>query len=427
MDRLNPGMKQEGWVNDLNGLIYYEGEYHLFAQRWAKCWIHAVSKDLVHWTELEPAFWEEEPDSGVQSGTCVIDYKNVSGLSPDPKTPPMIAFWTRFDNRSHSISYSLDRGRTWKHYEKNPILIHPERDPKVFWHEPTARWVMFHYGETNRERLYHIFTSTNLLSWHDEKHPIKNSFECPDFFQLPVDGDTNRMKWVLVRGNGKYSLGEFNGTEFTEETAQIESDVGPHFYATQTWEGTPDHRRIQAAWMRGGNYPAMPFNQQITFPRELSLRTTPAGSRIFQRPIREIESLHGHEEIWTNRTLNTGQTLPLAPAGDLFRLQAKLTLDENAILMLGVRGTQLRINRKEMSAGARPVIFPRPLASIDVLIDRTSIEAFANDGEASLSQCFLPSESGISIRATSGRATIQELKLIHLKSAWPPSVSTATH
>jgi hypothetical protein len=138
MDRLNPGMQQEGWVNDLNGLIYYDGEYHLFAQRWAKCWIHAVSRDLVHWTELEPAFWEEKAGSGVQSGTCVVDYANTSGLSPSKATPPLIAFFPRWDNRSQCISYSLDHGRTWKFNEKNPILVYPERDPKVFWYFSTA-------------------------------------------------------------------------------------------------------------------------------------------------------------------------------------------------------------------------------------------------------------------------------------------------
>ncbi len=104
MDRLNPGMRQEGWLNDLNGLIYYEGEYHLFAQRWNKCWIHAVSKNLVHWTELEPAFWEEQLDRGVQSGTCVVDYANTSGLSVDTNHPPLVAFWSRNDNRTHCIS-----------------------------------------------------------------------------------------------------------------------------------------------------------------------------------------------------------------------------------------------------------------------------------------------------------------------------------
>ena len=216
--RLNPGPRQEGWCNDLNGLIYYEGEYHLFAQRWNKCWIHAVSRDLVHWTELEPAFWEEKLDSGVQSGTCVIDYANTSGLSPSKATPPMVAFWPRNDNRSQCITYSLDHGRTWKFYDKNPVLVYPERDPKVFWHEPSQHWVMFLSGEGGH---YNIFTSKNLIDWQNTNHPIPNSYECPDVFELPLDGDKNHMKWVLIRGNGKYSVGSFDGQEFKEETPAI--------------------------------------------------------------------------------------------------------------------------------------------------------------------------------------------------------------
>jgi len=314
MNRLHPGMRQEGWLNDLNGLIYHDGEYHLFAQRWNKCWIHAVSTNLIHWTELEPAFWEEQLDTGVQSGTCVVDTANTSGLGTDPQRPPLIAFWSRNDNRSHGISYSLDRGRTWRHHDKNPIFVHPERDPKVFWHAPTARWVMFLYGEQNKERCYHIFTSTNLLSWRDEKHPIKNSYECPDFFQLPIDGDRSRMKWILVRGDGKYSLGDFNGVEFTEETQQFESDSGPHFYATQSWEGAPGGRRVQAAWMRDGIYPEMPFNQQVTFPRELTLRTTPEGPRLFRQPIRELAQLHDSEDVWPTAPCARTRACPSRPS-----------------------------------------------------------------------------------------------------------------
>lgn len=419
MDRLNPGMRQDGWLNDLNGLIYYEGEYHLFAQRWNKCWIHAVSKDLVHWTELQPAFWEEQLDSGVQSGTCVIDYKNSSGLATDPSRPPMIAFWSRNDNRSHCISYSLDRGRTWQHYEKNPILIYPERDPKVFWHQPTSRWVMFLYGETNGDRRYHIFTSTNLLSWRDEKHPIANSYECPDFFQLPLDGDQTKMKWILVRGDGKYSLGDFNGLEFKEQTAQFDSDAGPHFYATQSWENAPQGRRVQVAWMRDGKYPDMPFNQQVTFPRELTLRSTPEGPRLYRNPVSELESLHGSENHWTNRVLQHDRRLSLTPSGDLFRLQVELTLDPAATLTLNVRGTKLAFTAKSMRvANADAVALRAPLSTLDILIDRTSVETFANDGEASMSACFIPTESGLYIRSSNGTATIKKLRLIHLKSAW---------
>jgi fructan beta-fructosidase len=418
MNRLNPGMRQDGWLNDLNGLIYYDGEYHLFAQRWNKCWIHAVSTNLVHWTELEPAFWEEQLDSGVQSGTCVVDYANTSGLARDPKHLAMIAFWSRNDNRTHCISYSLDRGRTWAHYEKNPILVYPERDPKVFWHEPTKRWVMFLYGEIGNERLYHIFTSTNLLSWHDEKRPIKNSYECPDIFQLPIDGDTNRMKWVLVRGDGKYSLGEFTGTEFKEETEQLESDSGPHFYATQSWENAPRGRRVQVAWMRGGIYPDMPFNQQVTFPRELSLRTTPKGPRLFREPVPEIESLYASTDSWTNRTLNAGQSLALTPSGDSFRLQGEVALEPNTTLTLNVRGTKLVFARNSMNCGAQPVGLASTLTSIDVLIDRTSVEAFVNGGGDSMSKCYLGTENGLSLRAANGRASIKSLRLIRLRSIW---------
>ncbi|MDF2440494.1 MAG: fructan beta-fructosidase [Abditibacteriota bacterium] len=414
VDRLNPGMRQEGWLNDLNGLVYYEGEYHLFAQRWNKCWIHAVSRDLVHWTELEPAFWEEELDSGVQSGNCVIDYENSSGLSPNKATPAMVAFWSRNDNRSHCISYSLDRGRTWKMYAKNPILVRPERDPMVFWHKPSQKWVMMLYGEGQ----YHVLTSKNLLDWNDEKNPIPNSYECPDMFEMPLDGDFKKMKWVLVRGNGKYSLGSFDGTRFKEETPQYDSDAGPNFYATQSWGNTGDGRRIQAAWMREGVYPDMPFNQQVTFPRELTLRSTPQGPRLFREPIREIEKLHKHHKSWLNRSLQAGEELPLKQTGDLFRIKMKVDVAQGATLTLHIRGVPLLLTQNSIACGTEPVPVIGELQSVEVLIDRTSIEAFANQGEVSLSRCFLPDESGLSLKASGGPVRIHSLSIFQLKSAW---------
>ena len=274
---------------------------------------------------------------------------------------------------------------------------------------------MFLYGEKDREFLYQVFTSANLLSWHDEQHPIKDSFECPDFFQLPLDGNTNRMKWILVRGNGKYSVGEFTGTEFKEETPQFDSDSGPNFYATQTWENAPGGRRIQAAWMV---YPEMPFSQQVTFPRELTLRTTPAGPRLFRQPIHELETLHDRTETWTNRMLKSGQTLPLTPAGGLFRLQVEVTMLERSALRLNVRGTEVLLTRTNVACGFKPVPVAGALTQFEVLVDRTSVEVFANHGEVSLSTCYLPTESGLSIRADGEPTTIQRLQLIHLKSAW---------
>jgi sucrose-6-phosphate hydrolase SacC (GH32 family) len=416
MDRLNPGPKEEGWLNDLNGLIYYDGEYHLFAQRWWKCWLHAVSRDLIHWTELEPAFWEEKSETGDQSGTCVVDYNNTSGLSPDKATPPMVAFWSRNDNRTHCICYSLDHGRTWTRYEKNPILVYPERDPKVFWYAPTHHWVMMLYGNSQ----YHIFTSTNLLNWKNENKPIPDSFECPDFFELPVDGNRDNMKWVLIQGNGQYSIGSFNGTEFKEETARYSCDIGPNFYATQTWGNTEtgDGRRIQAAWMRGSSFPEMPFNQQVSFPCELTLHSTLNGPRIFRQPIREIELLHHGQDRWTNRTLKANESLPLEPSGQLFHIQAEVSIPAGARLTFNIRGVPLVLTSNTFASGANSASVANHIKTIEILVDRASIEAFVNQGEISSSRFVLPHENGLSVKAEGGPIIIESLTVYPLNSAW---------
>jgi fructan beta-fructosidase len=416
LDRLNPGMREEGWINDLNGLIYYEGEYHLFAQQWAKCWLHAVSKDLVHWAELEPAFWEETLGSGVQSGTCVVDYQNTSGLSPDPAKPPLIAFWPRFDNRSQCLSYSLDRGRTWKFYEKNPVMEMPERDPKVFWYAPGQHWVMMLYGN----QQYHIFTSNNLREWKDERHPIPDSFECPDFFELPVGGKADTKKWVLIQGNGNYSIGAFNGSEFKEETKRRPCDVGPNFYATQSWHNTDkgDGRRIQVAWMRGADFVDMPFNQMISFPCELTLHTTPDGLRVFRKPIPEIAQLHRSEDRWDKRTVAANQTLGLAPSGQLFHVRAEVRIPEGARLSFNLRGVPVVLTDKTLESGHPPVAVQGQIQTVEFLVDRTSIEAFVNEGEVSSTRFVLPKANGLSVKAEGGPVTIQSLVVYRLNSAW---------
>jgi fructan beta-fructosidase len=418
MDRLNPRERQEGWLNDLNGLIYYDGEYHLFAQRWAKCWIHAVSRDLIHWTELEPAFWEETLDSGVQSGTCVVDYNNSSGLAPNEANPAMVAFWSRFDNRSQCLCYSLDHGRTWKYYKRNPIMIYPERDPKVFWYAPGRHWVMMLYGNNQ----YHILTSTNLLNWTDSQRPIANSFECPDFFELPVDGNPAHKKWVLVQGSGKYSIGAFDGYEFKEESGRYPCDFGD-LYATQTWGNveTGDGRRIQAAWMRFSQFPDMPFNQEVTFPCELTLRTTPRGLRLFREPIREIALLHDGQDSWTNRTLKRDESLPLEPAGRLFHIRAEFNVPDGASLVFTIRGTPVVLTPNSIESAGRTAPVPTPVKRVEFLVDRTSIEAFVNRGEVSLTRFVLPKDNGLSVTARGGSVTLNRLVIYPLRSAWQTS------
>ncbi len=412
MNRLEPGQRQEGWLNDLNGLVFYDGEYHLFAQRWNKCWIHAVSRDLVHWTELPPAFFEESLDTGVQSGSVVVDYGNTSGLSPDPANPPMVAFWSRNDNRSQCLSYSLDHGRTWRHHPGNPLLTMPERDPKVFRYEPGGHWVMMLYGGGQ----YHILTSPDLLHWTDTGNPVPDSYECPDFFALPFGGGT---KWVLVRGNGFYSIGTFDGRKFTEETTQQSSDLGPNFYATQTWNNTEtgDGRRIQAAWMRGGTYPRMPFDQQVSFPCELGLRTVGGAPRLTRKPIAEIAKLHAGTTTWAG-SLRPGTPVTLTRDDGAFHLLLTATIPDGATLTCTLFGVPVTVTARTIDAGSGAQPLAEPLRDLEILVDRTSIEVFAADGAFSYSRCFLPNAGGITLAATGRAVDVHPVTVHPLRSMW---------
>jgi sucrose-6-phosphate hydrolase SacC (GH32 family) len=347
----------------------------------------------------------------------VVDYRNTSGLSSDPSKPPMVAFWSRFDNHSQCLCYSLDHGRTWTRYAKNPIMDHPERDPKVFWYEPAKHWVMILYGGGQ----YNVLTSANLLDWNDEHHPIKDSFECPDFFELPLDGDPSHKKWVLIQGNGNYSIGSFNGTEFKEETPRHPCDIGPNFYATQTWANTEtgDGKRIQVAWMRGSKFPDMPFNQEISFPCELTLRTTQDGPRLFREPIAAIRSLHRKESKWAACALSSGEVLQLASSGDLFHIQADLDIPDGAALTFDLRGVRVVLTSKSVESGGATARSQGTVRHVEILLDRGSVETFVNHGEISSTRFAIPEGQGLKVKADGGPVTIERLSVFALKSAWP--------
>ncbi|MBS1715152.1 MAG: glycoside hydrolase family 32 protein [Armatimonadetes bacterium] len=413
--RLNPVEHQEGWINDLNGLIYYDGEYHLFAQRWATCWLHFVSKDLVHWEELEPAFFEESLGSGVQSGTCVIDENNTSGLGKDGHVP-MIAFWSRFDNKSQCFSYSLDHGRSWKPGPKNPFLLKAERDPKVFWYGPGGHWVMVMYGEGS----YHVLNSSNLTDWTDTGHPIPDSFECPDMFELPVEGEPGTKKWIVVQGNGHYSVGTFDGKRFVQEGERQVCDIGPNFYATQTWANTEtgDGRRIQAAWMRGSVFPNMPFSQQVSFPCRLTLHRTSEGFRLHREPIKELSLLHGRSKSAGPVTLEPGRPHKLAAKGEAFRLVLDVSLDRGARLEFDVRGQKVTVSDDGVTNGTAEGRVARPVRHLELLIDRGSIELFVNHGELSSTRYALFDGEGITVSVLGGRANVKSAQVTALKAIW---------
>jgi fructan beta-fructosidase len=423
---------KKGWLNDPNGLVYYEGEYHMFFQHnptgiehaGNMHWGHAVSGDLVHWEELPVAIYPDALGT-IWSGSAVIDWNNTSGLqSGDDKV--MVAFYTA-GGRAQCMAYSNDRGRTFTMYDRNPVIDHiigANRDPKVIWHEPTRRWIMALYMDGS---TFALFSSTDLKSWtHLQDIEIPGSSECPDIFDLPVDGNPAERKWVLLAGDGRYLIGTFDGERFGAESGPLQADWGGNYYATQTYNDIPasDGRRIQIAWMRGGLYPGMPFNQQMNFPCELTLRTLPEGIRMCRLPVREIETLYKKAHRRTDTPLPPGANPLAGIAGELFDIGAEIEPGDAAEIGFKVRGTAIvysaaerRISCMDRSAPLKPV---GGRTKLRILVDRTSLEIFGNDGAVVISLCFLPpdDERGLELYAVGGTARIASLEVYELASAW---------
>ena len=225
---------------------------------------------------------------------------------------------------------------------------------------------------------------------------------------------------MLIQGSGKYSVGTFDGTEYKEETPRFPCDIGD-FYATQSWHNTEtgDGRRVQAAWMRYSHFPDMPFNQQVTFPCELTLRTTSNGLRLFRKPIREIATLYaGQPETWTNREIHAGETLPLAPSGRQFHIKADLEIPPGSKATFNLRGIPVSLTSKTLSSDRRSAEVRDRVESAEVLVDSTSVEIFVNHGELSFTKFVLPGENGLSIRADGGTVRLRSLSVYPLRSAW---------
>ncbi len=429
---------KENWLNDPNGLVYYDGEYHLFFQHNPKgldwgpnTWGHAISADLVHWKQIEHAI---EPDEygWIWSGSGVVDSKNTAGFR-NGNEDTIVAIYTTGGYGQppnpcvQDIAYSNDRGRTWTRYENNPVLRHivaSNRDPKVIWHEPTEKWIMTLYLDAN---VYAIFSSSDLKEWVGQTTiNLPNASECPDIFELAVDGDEQDKKWVFWGGNGNYYIGSFDGSRFQPESDVLRADLGANFYAAQTWSDIPssDGRRIQIAWMSGGKYPNMPFNQQMSIPCELTLRTTPKGIQMYRLPVKEIELLHKKEFSWRNEKLGQGNDLLSDITGELFDIHTEIDLGDATELVFTIRGEIIRYDVKEnqlsflgRTAHLEPI---QNKIRLQILVDRASIEVFGNDGQLSMSSCFLPDPDnlGLSIYALGGEAFVVSMGVYELCSAW---------
>lgn len=443
---------EKNWQNDPNGLIWFEGEYHLFYQHnpndreWGFMnWGHAVSTDLVHWEHLPIAITPDNDSKDKEfctawSGCAVVDDKNLTGLQKSDQKTLLIFYTSR--QCGQRMAYSTDKGRTWVKYEGNPLIPFDEkddaRDPKVFWYEPDQKYMMVLWrkpeGDTNAQGIS-FYSSSNLTEWNYESH-LPGFYECPDLVELPVDSLTESA-WVIFDGDGSYATGEFDGKKFIPSGSKRKSDFGANYYATQTWSNIPgdDGRTIQIAWMRGGNYPGMPFNGQMTFPCELSLGKYPEGLRLVRKPVREIESLQGKVFELENKVVIPGLNKnPLKGIkGDCFHIVG--TFDLKSVNSFGFllrhsrekTGTEVRFDATKNTLsclGQTASLLPEDgKISLEILVDRTSVEIFGNGGRLVMTSCFNPEPDAneLVLYNTGGELGIDQLRVYPLKSMYEKS------
>ena len=424
---------RRGWINDPNGLIYHDGEYHLFYQHnpferdWENMhWGHAVSKDLVHWEELPDALYPDHLGT-MFSGSAVIDYDNTAGFNKG-KTPAMVAAFTAAspDRQVQGIAYSLDNGRTFTKYAHNPVIDSKEkwnsgdtRDPKVFWYAPSKHWVLV----LNERDGHSIYTSGNLKDWKHESH-VTGFWECPELFELAVDGNKDNTKWVMYGASGTYMIGSFDGKVFKPEAGKYCYTTGS-IYAAQTITNIPasDGRRIQIGWGRV-SHPGMPFNGMMMLPTELTLRTTKDGIRLVSVPVKETEQLFQPIRKWNSLTSDeANQKLKEFYDADCLRIKTTFKLSHATDAGFNLFGQ--RIIGYDMNSNLINGHFYSPQdptsmeLSADIYIDRTTIEVFIDGGLYSYSMERRPYEDNKEgFHFWGNRIEVKNLEVEAVKSIW---------
>ena len=439
---------RRGASSDANGLVWFDGEWHLHYQHvpcnvapgnencnWG--WGHAVSRDLVTWEELPDTLWPDERGVAV-SGSCVVDHHNSSGLGSEGR-PPMMVFYTAYggSNRlSHGrsvdvcIVYSTDRGRTWRPYGGNPVIRNIDRgnrDAKVFWYEPGGHWVMVLYIHND---VHFILTSTDLLHWQFRSQ-VPGMHECPELFELPVIDEPGTSKWVFFGASCDYYLGTFDGMRFVPETGIIPFKyTDGSLYASQTFNDAPDGRRILVAKGQvSGQNPML--NSLITFPVELTLRRTAEGLRLHQNPVAELESLRtGTMSVPDGTMVSDDAPLSVRPAGRLLDIELELTPSGAGALTLEIFGKPIRLDLQAMELQFHEALenndVRAPLVPVDgrldlrLLVDTIFLEIFSARGRYYTPvRCAFPQAAGaVHLRTTDGPVRVERLRIHELRSIW---------
>lgn len=384
---------RRGWINDPNGCIWHNGQYHLYYQHnpfereWGNMtWGHATSPDLLHWTEQPPVLFPDTLGT-MFSGSAVFDRDNTSGFGTK-KNPPLVYAYTadRSEKEVQCIAYSLDGGMTLHKYEGNPVIDSHDRwqsrdtrDPRVFWYEPGGHWVLV----LNERNGHSIYTSDNLKDWTYRSH-VNGFWECPDLFPLPVDGNTKDVRWVMYGASNTYMIGRFDGKVFTPESGKHRFSSGA-IYAAQTFNNVPDGRRIQIGWANI-DHRGMPFRGQMLLPTELTLRSTKDGVRLVSKPIAEVASLLSplcsSKDALSSQEANKVLNSYLKQDGLHLRATLNLTYATSAGLKFdGQTLVDYDLNRNTLNGQFYSPQDPTSLSlTMDIYIDRTSIEVFIDDG-----------------------------------------------
>lgn len=441
------------WMNDPNGMVYYKGEYHLFYQYYPKAnvwgpmhWGHAVSKDMIAWEHLPIALF---PDSHgyIFSGSAVIDWQNTSGFG-SIDNPPMVAIFTyhdaekektgAIDFQTQGIAYSLDKGRTWEKYKQNPVISNPGfkdfRDPKVIWHDATKRWIMV-LAVKDKTMFY---SSKDLKKWDFESEyglkDDKRLWECPDLFPLKVAG-TNEIKWVLVvsmqsgapnGGTGtSYFIGDFDGHRFVNsqpENTQYWLDAGTDNYAMVSWSDIPaqDGRKLMLGWMSNWQYaqqvPTYRWRSAMTLPREVTLVNIAEKEwKLKSEIVREFESYKENKTAISKNNIVDDHLLihqknPLVCELNISfnrkQLQGEFTIlmssPEKDTLKIGFDPVSNRYFIDRVKAGISdfnkvfpakhfsPCLSQNTSLSMKIILDKSSVELFADDGLTAMTDIFFP-------------------------------------
>lgn len=464
-----------GWMNDPNGLVFHNGEYHLFYQhhphdlKWGPMhWGHAVSTNLIDWEHLPIALYPGE-DGTIFSGSSVIDTHNTAGFGAGA----MIAIYTLFipleDDKAiqnQGIAFSLDDGRTWTKYSNNPIIQMPAfenhnnfRDPNVSWYgtPEDGHWTMI---LTVHDEVW-LYTSPDLKNWelastfgrgygcHD------GVWECPDLFELPIEGGDERL-WVMIvsvergapaGGNGvQYFLGHFDGKTFTPAEDRSKTrwvDYGPDFYAAVTYNNAPDGRRILVGWMNNWSYshdiPAEQWRGMQSFPRELTLTKGADGLVLNQRPVRELDE-HLSKSIKLANVQVDG-THPIETfaadiaeykvtfemdqktSADSFGLRVRCGNGNHTTIGYSVAEGSVYVDRSKMGVEASKMthssVHQAPVNSaisqsitLNVIVDHESVEVWANDGEVYLTELNYPLAENIGFELFATGGEIQVLSAV---------------